>query len=112
MENLKFWKNEEKSLDTLVKKAMFPGGEKAIEKLKKEKSFGIYANSSIYKKNNLEGFLSDSDEWHYHNHQPIDHVEYKDFVIEWINNGASVIGGCCRTTTDHIREIKNIVDKL
>ena len=84
----------------------------AIEKLKKEKSFGIYANSSIYKKNNLEGFISDSDEWHYHNHQPIDHVEYKDFVIEWINNGASVIGGCCRTTTDHIREIKNIVDKL
>ncbi|MDO7701753.1 MAG: homocysteine S-methyltransferase family protein [SAR86 cluster bacterium] len=22
------------------------------------------------------------------------------------------MGGCCRTTTDHIREIKNIVDKL
>ena len=54
----------------------------AIEKLKKEKSFGIYANSSIYKKNKLEGFISDSDEWHYHNHQPITPVEYKDFVIE------------------------------
>jgi hypothetical protein len=39
-------------------------------------------------------------------------VEYKDFVIEWINNGASVIGGCCRTTTDHIKEIKKIVEKL
>ena len=84
----------------------------AIEKLKKEKSFGIYANSSIYKKNKLEGFVSDSDEWHYHNHQPIDHDEYKEFVVEWINNGASVIGGCCRTTTDHIKEIKKIVDKL
>ena len=84
----------------------------AIEKLKKEKSFGIYANSSIYKKNKLEGFVSDSDEWHYHNHQPIDHDEYKEFVVEWIDNGASVIGGCCRTTIDHIKEIKNIVDKL
>ena len=84
----------------------------AIEKLKKEKSFGIYANSSIYKKNKLEGFVSDSDEWHYHNHQPIDHDEYKEFVVEWINNGASVIGGCCRTTIDHIKEIKKIVDKL
>ena len=84
----------------------------AIEKLKKEKSFGIYANSSIYKKNKLEGFVSDSDEWHYHNHQPIDHDEYKEFVVEWINNGASVIGGCCRTTTDHIKEIKKIVDQL
>ena len=84
----------------------------AIEKLKKEKNFGIYANSSIYKKNQLEGFVSDSDEWHYHNHQPIDHDEYKEFVVEWINNGASVIGGCCRTTIDHIKEIKKIVDKL
>ncbi|MDB4242566.1 homocysteine S-methyltransferase family protein [Gammaproteobacteria bacterium] len=64
----------------------------AIEKLKQEKSFGIYANSSIYKKNMLEGFVSDSDEWHHHNTQPIDHDEYKEFVAEWINSGASVIG--------------------
>ena len=78
----------------------------------KEKSFGIYANSSIYKKNKLEGFVSDSDEWHYHNHQPISSVEYKDFVVEWVENGASVIGGCCRTTTDHIKEIKKIVEKI
>jgi len=84
----------------------------AIEKLKQEKSFGIYANSSIYKKNKLEGFVSDSDEWHHHNTQPIDHDEYKEFVVEWINNGASVIGGCCRTTIDHIKEIKKIVEKL
>ena len=84
----------------------------AIDKLLKEKSFGIYANSSVYKKNKLEGFVSDSDEWHYHNHQPIDHIQYKDFVQEWISKGASVIGGCCRTTTKHIQEIRNIVDKL
>ena len=84
----------------------------AIEKLKKEKSFGIYANSSIYKKNKLEGFVSDSDEWHYHNHQPISPVDYKDFVMDWINSGASVIGGCCRTTTEHIKEIKKVVDNL
>ena len=83
-----------------------------IEKLKQEKSFGIYANSSIYKKNKLEGFVSDSDEWHHHNTQPIDHDEYKEFVAEWINSGASVIGGCCRTTIDHIKEIKKIVDRL
>ena len=84
----------------------------AIEKLKKEKSFGIYANSSKYKKNKLEGFVSDSDEWHYHNHQPISPDEYKDFVVDWINQGASVIGGCCRTTIEHIQEIKKIVEKI
>jgi homocysteine S-methyltransferase len=25
----------------------------------------------------------------------------------WYENGATIIGGCCRTTPDHIREIKN-----
>jgi homocysteine S-methyltransferase len=84
----------------------------AIEKLKEEKSFGIYANSSIYKKNKLEGFVSDSDEWHYHNHQPITPEDYKEFVLEWIDRGASIIGGCCRTTTEHIKEIKKVVDQL
>ena len=84
----------------------------AIDRLKKEKSFGIYANSSIYKKNKLEGFISDSDEWHYHNHKHIDHNEYGEYVIKWIEAGASIVGGCCRTTTDHIKVIRKIVDEL
>ena len=41
----------------------------------------------------------------------IDNIEYKKFVEDWINQGASVIGGCCRTTTDHIKEIKKILNK-
>jgi homocysteine S-methyltransferase len=28
---------------------------------------------------------------------------------EWYDNGARLIGGCCRTTPDHIREVKNWV---
>ena len=84
----------------------------AISRLQKEKSFGIYANSSIYKKNKLEGFISDSDEWHYHNHQHISPKEYGKYVQDWIQKGAIVIGGCCRTTTDHIRVIRDIVDNL
>ena len=84
----------------------------AISRLKKEKSFGIYANSSIYQKNTLEGFISDSDEWHYHNHKHIDHTEYGKYVSKWIEEGASVVGGCCRTTTDHIKVIRKIVDQI
>ncbi len=84
----------------------------AISRLQKEKSFGIYANSSVYKKNELEGFISDSDEWHYHNHKHINSIEYGEHVKEWINKGAAVVGGCCRTTTDHIKIIKKIVDNL
>lgn len=87
-------------------------GSIAIEKLKGLKNFGIYANSSIYKKNKLEGFISDSEEWHYHNHEPIDHLDYKKYVSEWIEKGAYVIGGCCRTSTAHIKEIKKLVDLI
>ncbi len=84
----------------------------AIDKLKGLNNFGIYANSSVYKKNKLEGFVSDADEWHYHNHQPIDHLHYKKYVQEWVDSGAFVIGGCCRTTIEHIKEIKKIVDAI
>ena len=28
----------------------------------------------------------------------------------WFENGASLIGGCCRTTPDHIREVKNLTN--
>ena len=82
---------------------------KAILKLQNQNKFGIYANSSIYKKNALEGFVSDADEYHYHNQQPIDHLEYRRYVEEWVEAGAYVIGGCCRTTTEHIKEIKKLI---
>ena len=52
----------------------------AIEKLKQEKVLE-YMLIPQYTKNKLEGFVSDSDEWHYHNHQPISPVDYKDFVM-------------------------------
>ena len=85
---------------------------RAIEILRKTKSFGIYANSSKYQENKSKSFFSDSDEWHHQNSQSIDHNEYAEFVVEWLNNGASVVGGCCRTTIDHIKEIKKIVEKI
>ena len=73
----------------------------------------VFTQTPLFtKKNKLEGFVSDADEWHYHNHQPINHKEYKKFVLEWIDKGAYVIGGCCRTTTSHIKEIKKIVETL
>jgi len=36
MQNRQHWENEEKKLDERVREAMFPGGDKAIEKLRKE----------------------------------------------------------------------------
>ena len=83
----------------------------AIEILRKTKSFGIYTNSSKYQENKLETFYSDSDEWHHQNCQSIDYSEYAEFVVEWLNSGATVVGGCCRTTIDHIKEIKKLSKK-
>jgi len=31
-------------------------------------------------------------------------------ILERINAGVSIIGGCCGTTPDHIRAIKKVVD--
>jgi homocysteine S-methyltransferase len=36
-----------------------------------------------------------------------DPVEYGQAAAEWQTMGATYIGGCCRTTPDHIREIKS-----
>ncbi|MBN6057050.1 homocysteine S-methyltransferase [Nonomuraea sp. RK-328] len=36
-----------------------------------------------------------------------DPVEYGQAAKEWERAGASLIGGCCRTTPDHIRQIRN-----
>ena len=30
----------------------------------------------------------------------------------WYENGAAIIGGCCRTTPDHIREVKNWTSQI
>ena len=32
---------------------------------------------------------------------------YRQFVIEWIEEGANFIGGCCGTTADHIKSISD-----
>lgn len=31
--------------------------------------------------------------------------KYADFVDKWINQGASIVGGCCEVGPDHIREL-------
>jgi homocysteine S-methyltransferase len=33
-------------------------------------------------------------------------VEYGQAAKEWQAAGASLIGGCCRTTPEHIRQIR------
>ena len=37
---------------------------------------------------------------------------YGEQSKNWFENGATLIGGCCRTTPDHIKEIKHWADQL
>ena len=75
-------------------------------------NFGVYANSSVYKRNPLDGFVNDSDEYHHQHSQFIDPEEYGNFAKKWIDEGVYALGGCCRTSTDHIKIIKKIVESL
>ncbi len=42
-------------------------------------------------------------------HGSKDGKRYSDFAKEWLDSGAKAIGGCCRTSPKHIREIYNMV---
>ncbi len=37
---------------------------------------------------------------------------FAKFVLEYYQNGAKIIGGCCGTTPEHIRAIRNEVDRM
>lgn len=36
---------------------------------------------------------------------------YGSMASEWIDCGATIIGGCCRTTPENIKEVRSVVDK-
>ncbi len=46
-------------------------------------------------------------------HGSSDGKTYKEWAKEWLESGANLIGGCCRTTPDDIRQVKEaIYEKL
>ena len=69
-------------------------------------NFGAYANSSIYdpSKDSLENYES-VDEIHHHHSNEINCSDYLKHVKDWIGLGAKVVGGCCTTRPEHIKEI-------
>ena len=34
---------------------------------------------------------------------------YCEFVADWIEKGANIVGGCCGTTSDHTRAISQLL---
>ncbi len=75
--------------------------------------FGGYANPErIHTYSNMEGIDTDPEDARKSGADPIGVPEYLTDVEQWIDLGANIIGGCCRTRPDHIRGIRNYIDTL
>lgn len=61
-----------------------------------EKPIIVYPNSG-------ESYNAQTKSWHGQSHP----AEFGTFSKEWRRMGAAVIGGCCRTTPAHIRQIRD-----
>tara|TARA_B100000795_G_scaffold239203_1_gene200725 strand:- start:349 stop:1236 length:888 start_codon:yes stop_codon:yes gene_type:complete len=79
---------------------------KSLEVLKKHiENYGVFANSSIFKENDVLEKFESVDDIHHHHSAAISASEYAAFAKIWIEMGSKVIGGCCRTTPEHIKMI-------
>ncbi|HJL80749.1 MAG: homocysteine S-methyltransferase family protein [Gammaproteobacteria bacterium] len=80
-----------------------------IEILKKSKKFGIFANSAVLDHPVKDlGPDCDVDINHHSNTKSVSPKEYAREAKKWIQEGAYVVGGCCSTRPEHIREIANL----
>ena len=39
----------------------------------------------------------------------LDEKKYAEFAMSWIENGASIVGGCCEIGPSHILELRNSI---
>ena len=77
-----------------------------IDTLKLAGKFGVFANSCILKNSiNDLGEAFDIDENHHANTVRVSPKEYALEAKKWIDKGDYVIGGCCGTGPEHIKEI-------
>lgn len=78
-----------------------------------DKPIGGYANSSLVESiNNTTLVDSDPRISQQNNSTPLNEWEYANETYKWIENGASIIGGCCGTSPNHIKELNKIVERF
>ena len=81
-----------------------------INTLKLAGKFGGFANSCVLKNSiNDLGEAFDIDENHHANTVTVSPKEYALEAKKWIDKGAYVIGGCCSTGPEHIKEISKLI---
>ena len=85
----------------------------SLKELKKltNKPFGGYANSELIELSvgNTKEISAENNHWE--SAISIDEETYTSEVSKWIDEGASIIAGCCRTRPSHIKDmVSNFVD--
>ena len=70
----------------------------------------IFANSSVLEHPVTDlGPDCDIDINHHSNTKTVSPKEYAEEAKKWIEAGAYVVGGCCSTGPEHIKEISNLL---
>ena len=75
-----------------------------------DKPFGGYANSEFIKTINDETAIN-AEEDHWKSATTINEKAYTGEVSKWLDEGATIIAGCCRTRPSHIKHmVQNLVN--
>ena len=86
-------------------------GLKELQKLQLEIPVGGFANNErINKFSDTDAIVTNAEEIHYMNSSEVNELEYLEEVKKWIEQGATIVAGCCRTRPSHIKVIKDAIN--
>jgi len=75
-----------------------------------DKPFGGYANSvNVNQIIDGDDEVDNAENLQVENQQLINAIDYSVIVKNWIDNGATIVGGCCGTSPEHIKKINDLI---
>ena len=78
-----------------------------------EKPIGGYANAeNIITFSENSTITNQAEEAQKDSRKEIDEIGYAGEVQNWLDTGATIIGGCCRTRPSYIRELSYLINKI
>jgi len=76
-----------------------------------DKPFGGYANSvNVSQIINSENEVDNAENMQVEHQQLINALDYSVIVKNWIDDGATIVGGCCGTSPEHIKKISDLIN--
>ena len=86
-------------------------GLKELQELQLEIPVGGFANNErINKFSDTDSIVTNAEEIHYMNSSEVNELEYLEEVKKWIEQGATIVAGCCRTRPSHIKVIRDAIN--